>query len=228
MIKIFKIKNWEIFLILFLIPFLINLILSILIKTVVPAAIFMLIWVWIISIWLFKLADYFKTDYLGKFEIKLFVFNLIVINLIFIVIVPIALIMFYKGLHSMENAFNILSKTDDYVRIYIYVSTLAILVIASRILTAKRLQRNLRIEDYYKSAISFVFLPVGIFWIQNEINEILKNENLDNKNRGHVLIGLSILLTIVMIFSYTDCLESWNYKYKGYQRKHAEISKGYA
>jgi hypothetical protein len=70
--KIFKIKDWQIFLILFLIPLLIHLNLPFLTETLIPSALFMLIWTWMISIWLFKFVDYFKTDYLDKFEIKLF------------------------------------------------------------------------------------------------------------------------------------------------------------
>ena len=110
MIKIFKLKNWETFLILFLIPLLIYLNLSFLTKTIVPAAIFVLIWIWIISLWLFNLADNFKTEYLEKYEFKFLVLNLLFINLIFIVFVPIGLLMFYKDIPIIENAFGTISE----------------------------------------------------------------------------------------------------------------------
>lgn len=204
MINIFKLKNWEIFLILFLIPLLIPLNLPFLNKTIVPSAIFVLIWIWIISLWVFNLAANFKTEYIEKSEFKFLVFNLLLINLIFIVFVPIGLLMFYKDIPIIDNALETISKIDDYLRIYIYVATIAILIIVSRIFTAKRLQRKLSIRDYYKSAISFIFLPIGIFWIQNNIIEILKFGNLGNKNRGYVLIGLTTLLTILTIFNFKD------------------------
>jgi tetratricopeptide (TPR) repeat protein len=98
----------------------------------------------------------------------------------------------------------ILSKIDDYIRIYIYIAIIAILVTASRIHTAKRLQRNLNINDYFKSAILFIFLPLGIFWIQNEIIGILKNEKSDNKNKGYTLIVVSVLLIIITIFNFKN------------------------
>ena len=199
MIKIFKLKNWEIFLTLFLIPLLIHLNLPFLSKTLVPSAIFVLIWIWLISIWLFKLADYFKTEHLEKFEIKLFNINLILLNLIFIFVTPLILLMFYKDLPILDNVFDLLSKIDDYIRIYIYLAFITILVIASRIITAKRLQRNLSVQDYYKSAISFIFFPIGIFWIQNEINKLIGCENTDKKKRGFVFIGIAILLIIATV-----------------------------
>jgi tetratricopeptide (TPR) repeat protein len=204
MTQIFKLKNWEIFLLLFSTPFLIQINLPFLTKSIVPAAIFFLIWIWVISIWLFKLADYFKTDYLEKFEIKIFNITLVLSNLIYTALVPFFLLLIYTDIPSVENAFIFLSKIDDYFRIYSYSATIVILVIASRILTAKKLQRNLTIEDYYKSAISFVFLPIGIFWIQNDINEILKIEKSENRKRGYALIGVSVLLTIASVFNFKD------------------------
>jgi len=202
MLKIFKLKNWEIFLILFLIPLLIHLNLPLLTKTLVPTAIFVLIWIWLISIWLYTLADYFKTEHIEKFEIKLLKSNLILLNLIFIIVAPIVLFLFYKDLPILENAFKLFSKLDDYLRVYIYLALITILIIASRIISAKKLQRKLSIQDYYKSAISFIFLPVGIFWIQNEINKLIDDEKKNRKKRGYIIIGISALMITTTIINF--------------------------
>jgi hypothetical protein len=201
MIRIFRLKNWETFLVLFLIPLMIHLNLPFLTGTIIPSAIFVLIWTWIISFWIFYLSDHFKTKFLEKFEFRLLAFNLLLINLIFIVIVPIGLLMFYKDIPAIENTLGILSKIDDYLRIYLFVATIVILVIASRILTAKRLQRNLSVKDYYKCTIAFVFLPIGIFWIQNDIIKVLKVEKTGNKKRSFVIIMTTILLLIMLVFN---------------------------
>jgi len=202
MIKIFRLKNWEIFLTLFLIPLLIHLNLPFLTKTLVPTTIFLLIWIWLISIWLFKLADYFKTEHLEKFEIKLLKSNLILLNLIFIIVTPITLLLFYKDLPILDSVFDFLSKTDAYIRIYIYLASIAILIIASRIISAKSLQKKLSIQDYYKSAISFILLPIGIFWIQNEINKLIGGKNKDEKKRGYIIIGITILMVTATIINF--------------------------
>jgi hypothetical protein len=205
MIKIFKFKNWEIYLTLFLIPFLIQLNLPYLTRSLAPSAIFLLIWIWIISFWLFKLVGYFKTEYLEKIEIKLFNINLIVLNLIFLIVILVNLLMFYKDLPILKSAYELFSKVEGYIWIYVYLASITILVIASRIITAKKLQRKLSIQDYYKSAIAFFFLPIGIFWIQNKINKLFgSEEDTEKKNRGYVYIGVTLLLFIATIVSFNE------------------------
>jgi flagellar basal body-associated protein FliL len=205
MIQVLKLKNWEIFLTLFLIPFLIHLNLPYLTHNIVPTAIFLLIWAWIISIWLFKLADYLKTDYVGKYEVKLLIISLISLNLFFIIAIIISTLLLYnKDLPILENGIELLSKIDDYVRLYIYLAYITIFVIESRIVTAKRLKRKLSIQDYYKSAISFFFLPIGIFWIQNEINKLYGSEDTQKKNRKYIFIGVTILMVIATIVNFNE------------------------
>lgn len=204
MIKIFRLKNWEIFLTIFFIPFLIHLNLPFLTKSLIPTAIFVLIWIWLISIWIFKLADYFKTEHIERYEIKLLKSNLILLNLIFIIVAPITLLLFYKDLPILDSALDVLSKIDDYIRIYIYLASITILIIASRIITAKRLQKKLSIQDYYKSAISFIFLPIGIFWIQNEIKKLIGGENKDEKKRGYIIISITVLMVIGTIINFKE------------------------
>lgn len=202
--RIFEIKNWEIFLILIFIPFLTLFNLPFLTNNLVTPIIFATIWIWGISFWLYNLSINFRTNYINQLEIQLFNFNLFVLNLIFIISGFIFLILIYKDQSILKNNLNLITRFSGFVQIYYYSATISILIIASRILTSYKLQRKIKIIDYYKSTISFLFLPVGILWIQNEINKISKNEKLENKHRSYILVGISLLLIFATIFIFKD------------------------
>lgn len=195
MVNIYKFKNWEVFLVLFLIPFFIQLNLFFIAKTLVPSTIFNLIWVFILSIWIFKLADYFETEYIKKSETILFNVNIVIMNLMYVASATILLLAF-KEIPVIESALYYLPKINDYLSLYIYFAIISISFTAARIITTKKLQRKPSLKDYYQRVISFIFLPIGIFWIQKDIIKILEIDNYRSKNRGYVLIGLSVLLAL--------------------------------
>jgi tetratricopeptide (TPR) repeat protein len=61
-----------------------------------------------------------------------------------------------------------------------------------------------QLKDYYKRTISFLLFPVGIFWIQNEIIQLGKQETSHSKIRGSVLIGATLLMSIVTAASVSN------------------------
>jgi len=198
----FKFRNWEIFLILFLIPFLIHVNLSFVILNLVINAVFLLIWIGAVSFWLYKIVDSFKTDFLRNIEIRIYNFNMILINLIFIIFASIILLLFYKDIPSLEKKFNLLSNIDVFIRIYIYAALIYNLITAARVITAKKLNRTINLIDYYKNAIAFLLLPLGILWVQNEINEIsIEEKNKDIKARGYSLIAVTVVLLVATVFN---------------------------
>lgn len=202
MIKIFKFKNWEIFLILFFIPLIIFLNLPLLTKSIVPSIILVWIWIWGISIWLCKIVHYFRTEYLNNFEFQLYHSLLIVINLIIAGSFLTALLLIYSDLPIWKEVFISLSKANKYLQIFITTASVTALTIVARTISARKLQRKISFQDYYKRAISFIFLPIGIFWIQNDINQLVGIENLKTKYRGALLIVLTLLLIIGTIINF--------------------------
>jgi tetratricopeptide (TPR) repeat protein len=202
--RIFEIKNWEIFLILILIPFLIQINLPFLTNNLVAPIIFTELWIFCISLWLYNLSINFRTVYINKLEIRIFNLNLLVLNLIFIISGLIFLILIYKDQSIFKSKLDLISRINNLLQIYYYLAIVSIPIIASRILTAYKLQRKVKIIDYYKSAISNLFLPVGIFWIQNEINKISETGRSDNKKRSYILIGITFILVITTILIFND------------------------
>lgn len=202
MIKILQLKNWETFLVLFFVPFLFYLNLFFLTNSLTLSGIFFLIWFCFISIWLYYIIKLFKTNFIDEFEFKLVTINLIVVNILVIVLFLFISLWFNNIIPKNGVISDIFSSSDDLIRSYFNIAHLVICIIASRVLMAKLLQRNLIVRDYYKSTISFIFLPIGIFWIQNNIIEILKVEKTGHKKRGYLLIVLSVFLTILTIFNF--------------------------
>ncbi|MCC5917792.1 MAG: tetratricopeptide repeat protein [Cryomorphaceae bacterium] len=157
-----------------------------------PSIIFGLAWIWFVSIWLFNLVGFFKTEYIEKFEIKLFEINLLLLNLIFLFLTTLVFLTLYNDWPFLESVFEFISFIDDVVFVYIVVAFITVLVITARVITAKRLQRILSFRDYYKIAIAFIFLPIGIFRIQREVNDLMDGEK--NKKSGYAFIGFTVLI----------------------------------
>ena len=206
MTSLFKFKNWEVFLILILIPLIIHVNIPFLFEgwrnSFILSAIFLLIWTGILLLWFYKIADTFKTPFLESFEIKIYYFNLIGILVIFLVSASLILLLFLKVI-DLESNIDFLSEISPVLNYYFYGAIICNIIIVSRIIAAKKLQQKPLLSDYYKNIISFFFFPIGIFWIQKELNQLFIDEQIEiNKKRGYILIGVTLLLIIGTIFNF--------------------------
>lgn len=204
MSKFYRLKNWEAFLIIILLPALIRLNLALLTSTLLPSIVFTMIWLVIVSFWFYQLTNHFSTGHLSKFELGVFKINLVIFNILFIAVYSVVVLWLYTDISGLDVIFEYLSQVDVFLKAYMLLTLLAIPFTASRILIANKLQKRPELKEYYKRTISFLLFPIGIFWIQNEIIKLSKQEFNPSKIRGSVLIGSTLLMCVVAATSLSN------------------------
>ena len=217
MSKIYSLKNWELFLILFLLPLLIHWNLGLHAETLIPSVVFVMLWFFLVSTWIYHLATYFKTEYLKEIEIRFFKINLVVLNTLSLSLFTLLLNGLYRDRSSLDVLADILTKSQSYLGYYFCLSSVAVAFTASRILTAKRVERNLKFMDYFNRTISFVFLPIGIFWIQNDIAQLIDAKMQKSKVREYALIGVAFMMIIITVVGFNTSEISFGDDYQNDQ-----------
>lgn len=217
MSKIYSLKNWELFLILFLLPLLIHWNLGLHAETLIPSVVFVALWFSFVSTWIFHLAIYFKTAHLKELEIGFFKINLVILNTLSLSLFTLLLYGLYRDRSSLDVLAGVLANSWSYLSLYFYLSSIAIAFTASRILAAKRLERNPQFKDYFKRTISFIFLPIGVFWIQNDIAQLNEAKMQKSKVREYALIGATVTMVIITIAGHNSSEISFGDDYQNDQ-----------
>jgi len=207
-VKLFKqcylIKNWEFFLLLFVIPPLTIINIGFIVGGFLTSSTLYLVLYAFIAFWLYRLSIDFISMYLSRFLIVAYRICIVTLySFIFIIyIVPLNYqALGYESFMGFYSAYSEQSFFSTFLPLMFYGLGVFVMVTAAKILSAKILSRKPVFFDYYALALSFLFLPVGVFFIQNNINKLVGLPKIESTpKRGWLLIGASLFLLAITIF----------------------------